>query len=172
MKLYLKQKFFSWKDRAWVKDETGADRYFIEGKVFSIGKKLWIMTPNGDPLAFVRQKVPTLMPRFIVEIGGNEVAQIVKKFTFLKPKYEIEGLGWTVQGDFMGHDYTVFASERPIITIHKKWMSWGDSFELDVAPGTDEVLALAVVVAIDAVMDAQASAAAAGAAGGSASASD
>ena len=155
MKLYLKQKFFSWKDRAWVKDETGADRYFIEGKVLSIGKKLWIMTPEGEQLAFVRQKVPTLMPKFIVEIGGSEVAMIAKKFTFLKPKYEIDGLGWTVQGDFMGHDYTVFSSERPIITIHKKWMSWGDSFELDVAQGTDEVLALSVVVAIDAVMDAQ-----------------
>jgi uncharacterized protein YxjI len=155
MKLYLKQKFFSWKDRAWVKDETGADRYFIEGKVFSIGKKLWIMTPEGEQLAFVRQKVPTLMPKFIVEIGGREVATIAKKFTFLKPKYEIDGLGWTVQGDFMGHDYTVFAGERPIITIHKKWIAWGDSFEADIAPGTDEVLALSVVVAIDAVMDAQ-----------------
>ena len=161
MKLYLKQKFFSWKDRAWVKDETGADRYFIEGKVLSIGKKLWIMTPDGEQLAFVRQKVPALLPRFLVEIGGNEVAQIVKKFTFLKPKYEIEGLGWTVEGDFLGHDYTVLSADRPIITIHKKWMSWGDSFELDVEQGTDEVLALAVVVAIDAVMDAQAAAGAA-----------
>ena len=155
MKLYLKQKFFSWKDRAWVKDETGADRYFIEGKVLSIGKKLWIMTPEGEQLAFIRQKVPTLMPKFIVEIGGSEVATIAKKFTFLKPKYEIDGLGWTVQGNFTGHDYTVSEGERPIITIHKKWMSWGDSFEADIAPGTNEVLALAVVVAIDAVMDAQ-----------------
>lgn len=155
MKLYLKQKFFSWKDRAWVKDETGADRYFIEGKVLSIGKKLWIMTPQGEQVAFVRQKVPTLMPRFIVEIGGREVAQIVKKFTFFKPQYAIEGLGWTVQGEFMAHDYTVFSADRPIITIHKKWMSWGDAFEVDIAGGTDEVLALSVVLAIDAVMDAQ-----------------
>lgn len=161
MKLYLRQKFFSWKDRAWVKDETGADRYFIEGKALSIGKKLWIMTPQGEQLAYIRQKVPTLMPRFIVEIGGNEVAQIVKKFTFLKPKYEIEGLGWTVQGDFMAHDYTVFEGEREVVRIHKQWMSWGDSFEVDIASGTDELLALSVVLAIDAVMDSQAAAAAA-----------
>lgn len=161
MKLYLKQKFLSWKDRAWVKDETGADRYFIEGKALSIGKKLWIMTPQGEQLAYIRQKVPTLMPRFIVEIGGNEVAQIVKKFTFLKPKYEIEGLGWTVQGDFMAHDYTVFEGEREVVRIHKQWMSWGDSFEVDIASGTDELLALSVVLSIDAVMDSQAAAAAA-----------
>ena len=159
MKLYLKQKFFSWKDRAWIKDETGADRYFIEGKAISLGKKLWIMTPSGEQLAFVRQKVWSFLPRFVIEIGGNEVAQIVKKFTFLKPKYEIEGLGWEVQGEFMAHDYTVYEATRPIITIHKKWMSWGDAYELDIASGTNEVLALAVVMAIDAVMDAEAAAA-------------
>ena len=167
MKLYLKQKFFSWKDRAWVRDEAGQEKYFIEGKVLSIGKKLWIMTPNGEQLAFVRQKVPTLLPKFIVEIGGVEVAMIAKKFTFLKPRYEIEGLGWTVQGEFMAHDYTVYELDRPIITIHKKWMSWGDSFELDIAPGTDEVLALSVVLAIDAVMDAQDAAGASAAASSS-----
>ncbi|MBQ7541168.1 MAG: LURP-one-related family protein [Clostridia bacterium] len=155
MKLYLKQKFFSWKDRAWVKDETGADRYYIEGKVFSIGKKLWIMTPSGEQIAFVRQKIPSFLPRFIVEIGGQEVAQITKKFTLFKPTYVIEGLGWEVQGDFFAHDYTVSEGMRTIIAIHKHWMSWGDSFELDIADGTDEVMALAVVLAIDAVMDAQ-----------------
>lgn len=160
MQLYMKQKFFSWKDRAWVKDENGNDRYFIEGKVLSIGKKLWIMDTQGTQLAFVRQKVPTLMPRFIVEIGGREVAQIVKKFTFLKPKYVVEGLGWDVQGDFFAHDYEIKAGERTIVTLHKRWMSWGDSYELDIAHGTDEVLVLAVVLAIDAVMDAQQNAAA------------
>ena len=33
MKLYLKQKVFSWKDKSNVKDELGNDKYYIEGKV-------------------------------------------------------------------------------------------------------------------------------------------
>ena len=47
-----------------------------------------------------------------------------------------------------------------ILSIHKQWMAWGDTFELDIAPGADEVLAMAVVLAIDAVMDCQTAAAA------------
>lgn len=171
MKLYLKQKFFSWKDRAWVKDEAGQDRYFIEGKVLSFGKKLHVMDAEGKEVAFVRQKVFTFLPTFFVEIDGKEVAQIKKKFTFLKPKYVVEGLGWEVQGNLLGHDYTIMEGERTVVSIHKKWMSWGDAFELDIEYGTDEVLALAVVLAIDAVLDAQQAAAAASGAAMSSSSS-
>ena len=39
-------------------------------------------------------------------------------------------------------------------------MSWGDSFELNIIDDANEVIALAVILAIDAVMDAAASAAA------------
>jgi uncharacterized protein YxjI len=42
MKLYIKQKVFSWADRFTVKDENGADRYFVEGEMFSWGKKLHV----------------------------------------------------------------------------------------------------------------------------------
>ena len=161
MKLYLKQKFFSWKDRAWVKNENGDDCYFIEGKVISLGKKLHVMDAQGTEVAFVRQKVLSFLPTFFVEIDGREVAQIKKKFTMLKPKYVIDGPNWEVQGDFFGHDYVILEGERTVVSIHKKWMSWGDSFEVDIANGTNEVMALSVVLAIDAVMDAEQAAAAA-----------
>ncbi|MCR5782026.1 MAG: LURP-one-related family protein [Clostridia bacterium] len=155
MYLYMKQKVFSWKDRFTITDSDGNDRYSVEGKVISIGKKLHIFDAQGDEVAFVRQKITVLMPRFIVEIGGEEVARIVKKISFLKPKYVVEGLGWEVQGDMFAHDYTIVDGDRTIVSIHKKWMAWGDTFELDIENDRDEVLALAVVLAIDAVMDSQ-----------------
>lgn len=83
------------------------------------------------------------------------VAVIKKKFTMLKPKYIIEGPNWEVQGDFLSHDYTITDGGRPIVSIYKKWLSWGDTFELDIADESHEVLAIAVVLAIDAVMDSQ-----------------
>ena len=171
MKLYMKQKVFSWKDKSTIKDENGVDKYFVEGEIFTLGKKLHITNAEGNEVAFVRQKVLSFMPRFFVEVNGEEVAEIVKKMTFLKPKYIVNGLGWEVQGEVFAHDYVIVKDGSPIVTIHKKWMSWGDMFELDVANGADEVCALAVVLAIDAVMDAQ-SAAAGGAAASAGSANN
>jgi hypothetical protein len=34
-------------------------------------------------------------------------------------------------------------------------MTWGDSYELDIADGVNEITALAVVLAIDAVIESQ-----------------
>ena len=161
MKLYMKQKVFSWKDKFTVKDERGEDRYFVEGKVLSVGKKLTVTDHLGREAAFIHQKVLSFMPRFFVDIDGAEVAEIVKKFTLFKPKYQVKGPGWDVQGSVFEHNYQITEGGAPVVSIYKKWMAWGDTFELDIAPGTNEVLAVAVVLAIDAVMDSQAAAAAA-----------
>ena len=161
MRLYMKQKVFSWKDKATVTDEFGNEKYFVEGQIISVGKKLHITDALGNEAAFVRQKAFSLMPKFFVEINGQEVAEISKKFTFLKPKYIVNGPNWEIGGDVFGHDYTITEGGRPVVAIHKKWMSWGDSYELNIDDGTNEVLALAVVLAIDAVLDAQQAAAAA-----------
>ena len=155
MQLYMKQKVFSWKDKFSIQDSFGEDKYYVEGKVISIGKKLRIYDTAGNEVAFVNQKVISLMPKFSVEMNGEEVAVIKKKITLLKPKYIIEGPGWEVQGNLFSHDYVITDNGNPVVAIHKKWMSWGDSFELDITDEGNEILAMAVVLAIDAVMDSQ-----------------
>ena len=50
------------------------------------------------------------------------------------------------------YDYEITQGGRPIVTIRKEWMTWGDTYELDIANPDDEIIALAVVLTIDAVM--------------------
>ncbi len=152
MKLYIKQKVFSWKDRFTVWDANGNDRYYVEGELFSFGKKLHVYDVSGNEVAFIHQKVMSFLPRYFVSVGGAEIAEIVKEFTFFKHKYRIDGLQWEVDGDFLSHDYTVRKNGTPIVTIQKEWMTWGDSYVLDIAPGENEIAALAVVLTIDCVL--------------------
>lgn len=163
MKLYIRQKIFSWADRFTVKDESGADKYIVEGELFSWGKKLHVSDMNGNEVAFIQQKVFSFLPKFFVFVNGNQIAEIVKEFTFFRPRYSIEGLGWEIEGSFMAHDYEITRQENSIVTIHKEWMTWGDCYELDIANEQDEIVALSVVLAIDCVMEADAAAASAGA---------
>ncbi|PKM65124.1 MAG: hypothetical protein CVU94_09065, partial [Firmicutes bacterium HGW-Firmicutes-19] len=100
MKLYIKQKVFSFNDKFTVKDEAGADRYFVEGEIFTLGKKLHVYDVNHTERIFLQQKVWTFLPRFFVFVDGLQVAEIVKEFTFLKPVYSILGLNWEVIGNF------------------------------------------------------------------------
>ena len=103
MKLYIKQKVFSWGDKFTVKDEAGHDRYSVEGEIFSFGKKLHVYDRYGTEVAFIKQEVWSWMPRFYVFCGDRQVAQIKKEFTFFLPKYHIDGLDWEINGSGADH---------------------------------------------------------------------
>ena len=158
MKLYIKEKVFSWGDKFTVKDASGTDKYIVEGEVFSWGKKLHIYDMTGREVAFIKQEIWSLLPRFYVFCSGRQVAEIKKEFTFLFPKYSIEGLGWEIDGSFFAHEYEITKGGRTIVTISKEWMTWGDSYELDIADPAHEIIALAVVLTIDCVMEANSAA--------------
>lgn len=149
MKFYIRQKVFSWKDKFTVKDFDGRDVYQVEGEFFSFGKKLHIYDMSGNEVAFIQQKVLSFLPRYYVYVGDNQVAEILKKFTFLRPKYEVHGLNWQVEGDFFAHNYVITDGNSMVVEINKEWMTWGDCYELNIAPNANEIIALATVLAID-----------------------
>lgn len=155
MKLYIKQKIFSWNDKFSVYDANGEERYFVEGELFSWGKKLHVYDRARREAAFVRQELFTFLPKFIVSIDGHDIAEIVKELTFFKPKYRIDGLGWEIDGDFWDHEYEIKKNGRTIVSLSKEWFTWGDCYELDIENPEDEIVALAVVLAIDCVQAAQ-----------------
>ena len=153
MKLYIRQKVFSFGAKFNVTDEFEEEHYKVEGEVFTLAPKLHLYDTTGNEVALVQKKLLSLMPKFYVYVNGLQIAEIVKEITFLKPRYYIIGKGWTVEGDLLAHDYSIVSNGDEIARIHKVWMSWGDSYELDIYDTEDEVGLIAVILAIDAIMD-------------------
>ena len=156
MKLYIKQKVFSLASRFNITDDEGNERYKVEGELLSLTRRLHIYDQRGEEAALIHKELFTFMPRFVVERDGHVTASIKKRFTLFKPVYDIEGKGWHVEGDFFAHDYQIVDDHGSTIAyIHKVWMSWGDSFELDLVSSEDEVDLIAVILAIDVVLDSE-----------------
>jgi len=155
MKLYIKQKVFSWGDKFRVYDESGRDIYCVEGEVFSLGKKLHILDNNRRELLFIHQKLLSFLPRYLIAQNGVDVAEVRKEFSLFHPVFTVEGPGWNVEGDFFHHEYAIDNGRGTVATISKQWFTWGDTYEIDIMPGQDELLVLCVVLAIDAVLAAQ-----------------
>ena len=149
VRLYLKQMVFSWSDRFFVKDEHGNDLYAIQGEIFSWGKKLHVYDRYNSEVAFIRQKLMSWLPRFFVEIDGRVICEIVKEFSFIRQKYRLEGLPWHLQGDIWAHEYALTENGRQIMYMSKKWFTWGDSYELDIANPNDELMCLCIALAVD-----------------------
>lgn len=153
MKLLIEQQVFSWKDRFTVRDETGADRYYVTGELFSWGKKLHVCDLRGREVAYIEQQLFTFRPRYAVYAGGALIGEVVKEFSFFTPRYTVEDADWDAEGDFWAHDYTVSRHGVPVVSIQKEWFTWGDCYALDIRDPKDEIQALALVLAIDCAID-------------------
>jgi uncharacterized protein YxjI len=152
MKLYIKQKMFSFKDRFTIKNENQEDVLQVEGKVFSFGKQLSIQTMDMQEVAFVKQKVFNFLPTFEL-ILGDEIHVLKKQFSFFKPAYALPTLGITIQGNFTAHQYSISKDNNIIANISKAFFSFADSYEVDIFDDTDMRVVIAIVIAIDAVLD-------------------
>ena len=150
MKMYFKQRFFSWFDSYDIYDEEGNTLFTVEGQL-SWGHCLHILDSQGRHIGTVQERVFTFLPKFELYEGDMLVGTLCKEFTFFRPCFTIDYNGWQVQGEFMEWDYQITdGSGRPVATVSKELFHWTDTYTIDVADPTDRLRALMVVLAIDA----------------------
>jgi len=152
MKLYIKQKVFSFTDRFIVKDENGEDKYFVEGEMFSMGHKLHVYDKSENEVGYIRQKLFTLMPKFEIIVNEMVIGDLIKKFTFINQSYYLDGTNLELTGDFFAHEYALCKDGYAVMTVGKEWFTWGDSYVLNIADDVDEILCLVIVLAVDCAM--------------------
>ncbi len=150
MRLLFKQRFFSWLDSYDIYDEDGNTVYTVEGKL-SWGHCLHILDAAGQHIGTVKEVVLTFLPKFEIYIRDNYVGCISKEFTFFRPKFHIDCNGWQVQGEFMEWDYQIISGAGDVAaTVSKELFHMTDTYVIDVVRPEDALMALMVVLAIDA----------------------
>ena len=154
MKLYIRQRIFSWTDSYDVYDDTGEARYEVRAALFSLGHQIHVYDKRADEcceeVGCIRQKLFSLLPTFEIEIGGRVVGTVQKKFTFFRQNYLVDYRGWDVEGDFLGWDYRVVQKGREIMSISKELFKFTDAYMLHYNDPADEIPGLLLVLAIDA----------------------
>ena len=58
-----------------------------------------------------------------------------------------------ISGDLLSHEFTIQRDGQTTATISKRWLSLTASYVVDVAPGENDLLILASVLALDLAMD-------------------
>ncbi|MDR1851572.1 MAG: LURP-one-related family protein [Propionibacteriaceae bacterium] len=153
MKLYIRQKVFSWRDKTAITDERGNPVFYAQSEIWSVGRKIHLFDARGQEVAFISQKVLSFLPRYDIWIGGQQVAQIVREFSLFKPRYRVDGIPWHIDGDFWAHEYSMNDGQRQIMALSKHWFTWGDSYEMIVPNPQEVLLSLCVALALDAALD-------------------
>lgn len=149
MKLLFKQRFFSWLDSYDIYNEAGETVYTVEGRL-SWGHCLEIHDAAGRHLGTVKEELFTFLLRFNIFLGDTQVGTIKKEFTFFKPSFSVDCRGWQIDGDFFEWEYEILEGGRRVASISKELFNWTDTYTIDVADPRDALMALMVVLAIDA----------------------
>ena len=150
MRLLFKQRLFSWFDSYDIFDEEGNTVYTVKGKL-SWGHRLQIYDAAGRAIGRVQERVLTLLPKFELYAGEQLAGEIIKEFTFFRPKFQLDCNGWTVEGDFWEWDYTVMDGPRTVMRLSKELWNWTDTYRMDITRPEDALYCLMIVLAIDAV---------------------
>jgi uncharacterized protein YxjI len=76
--------------------------------------------------------------------------------TPLRARFDVkveDGPDLQVQGNIVDHEYEIEADGTKIAEISKRWFRIRDTYGVEIAPGQDEIVVLAVAVAVDAMAD-------------------
>jgi len=151
MELYIKQKVFSLGDKYDVYNAQHEPVYHVHGELFSWGAKIHLYDLGGNELYYIKQKVFALLPEYTIFQGDTQCARIKQQFSLLHPKLSVESsIGdFEINGNFVDMDYTVSRNGERIGEIHKKWLSWGDTYLLSVSDPKEAAFFTALTITID-----------------------
>ncbi len=153
MRLYAKQKVFSFGDKYNIYDEAGNSQYTVAGEVFTFGKKLHVYDSGGQEVIYIEQKLFSFMPRYTVYILGKPAVTVYKEVTFFKHRFVLEGTDLRVEGEFMAHQFRLVNGRGQILMqLSKAYLSWGDSYQMEIFDPSHALLCIGINLCIDAVL--------------------
>lgn len=149
MKLYIKQNFFSVDGSSKVLDINGAEKYCCEAESVYPGRKVHLYDLSGKEISVVEERYSDMVKEYFIHIDGKTATQVDERFSLFKEKYQAEGFGWEITGDFFARRFSIIKNGKCVASVSKKLLSLGDCYEIDIEDEKDETKAIAIVIIID-----------------------
>jgi uncharacterized protein YxjI len=149
----MREKLLAIGDDFWVETEEGQRAFKVDGKALRVRSTFILETPSGDELFKIQKKDLHIRDTMKVERDGDTVATVKKALISpLRDRFEIEvedGADLSAKGNVVDHEFEIERDGEKVAEISKRWFRVRDTYGIEVAPGEDDALILAVTVCID-----------------------
>jgi uncharacterized protein YxjI len=149
----MREKMFAIGDDYWIEDADGERLFKVDGKALRIRDTLVIEDRSGAELFTVQEKKLRIRDTMEIERGGHTVATVKKALiTPLRDRFAIDvedGDDLEAKGNVVDHEYKIERDGDKVAEISKRWFRVRDTYGIEIAPGQDDGLILAVAVCID-----------------------
>ncbi len=148
----MRERFFDLGEDFTVEDEAGRPAFRVDGKVLALRKTFVLEDLEGRPLATIREPLVSLRDTVVIDRPGRPAATVKRAlFSLLRPRFhvELEEGDLEVVGDIIGHEFTIRGDRGDVARISRSWFRVRDTYGVEVAPGEDAALMIAIAVALE-----------------------
>jgi len=150
----MRQKLISIGDDYWIENDRGERSFKVDGKALRVRQTLIFEDPQGRELYKIQERMLRIKDSMEIEDAAGRRAAMVKKalITPLRERWSVnvaDGPDLEVQGNILDHEYNIGEGRDKIAEVSKKWFRIADTYGVQIEPGQDEALILAVTVALD-----------------------
>ena len=150
----MREKLVDIGDDFWIENSRGERAYKVDGKAVRVRNTLILEDASGREVAKIQQRIARVRDTLEIEgPDGSTIATIHKAMiTPVRERFKVSvpgGEDLDVQGNFVDHEYEIKAGRTKVAEVSKKWFRVRDSYGVEVAPGQDDGLILAITVGID-----------------------
>ena len=150
----MRQKLVSIGDDFYIENDKGQRVFKVDGKALRVRDTLFFKDMQGNELCKIQEKMVRIKDTMSIEGPRGETLAVVKKalITPVRDRWTVKvgnGPDLEVQGNILDHEYHIGDGDRKIAEVSKKWFRVRDTYGVSIKPGQNDVLILAVTVAVD-----------------------
>ena len=150
----MREKLVSIGDDYWIENEAGQKTYKVDGKALRIRQTLSFEDAQGRELCKIQERMLRIKESMEIEGPNGERMAMDQKamITPLRERFTAkigDGPDLDIQGNLLDHEYTIEEGRNKIAEVSKKWFRVRDTYGVEIEPGQNDILILAVTACID-----------------------
>ena len=150
----MREKLASIGDDFWIENNHGEKVYKVDGKALRVRQTMIFEDRSGREMAKIQERMLRVKDSMEVEDpSGRQIAMVKKAMiTPVRDRWTVKikgGPDLEVQGNILDHEYTIGEGRDKVAEVSKKWFRVRETYGVEIEPGQDDVLILAVTACID-----------------------
>ncbi|HEX7537242.1 MAG TPA: LURP-one-related family protein [Dermatophilaceae bacterium] len=149
----MREELLSIGDDYWIEDESGRRAFKVDGKAVRVRDTFVLRDASGQEAAKIQERKVNVRDTMKIERAAGG-ATVHKALVGLRDRFKIDvdgGPDLGAHGNLVDHEYEIERDGDTVATVSKKWFRVRDTYGVEIAPGEDDALILAIAVCLDAM---------------------
>lgn len=149
----MREKLLDIGDDYWIENSEGHRAFKVDGKAVRLRQTFILEDPSGAEVAKIQERKLTVRDTMKIERAGGD-ATVRKALVGFRDRFKIDvdgGPDLTAHGNILDHEYEIDSDGDTVATVSKKWFRVRETYGIEIQPGQDVALILAITVCVDAM---------------------